>query len=37
MILVDGNPLKDINVMVDYEKSFLLIMKDGIVYKNTLK
>lgn len=37
MILIDGNPLKDINVMVDYEKNFLLIMKDGIVYKNNLK
>jgi imidazolonepropionase-like amidohydrolase len=37
MILVDGNPLKDINIMVDYEKNFLLIMKDGIVYKNNLK
>lgn len=37
MILVDGNPLKDINVMVDYNKNFVLIMKDGIVYKNTIK
>jgi imidazolonepropionase-like amidohydrolase len=37
MILVDGNPLKDINLMVDYNKNFVLIMKDGIVYKNTIK
>jgi imidazolonepropionase-like amidohydrolase len=37
MILVDGNPLKDINIMVDYEKNFLLIMKDGTIYKNTIK
>jgi imidazolonepropionase-like amidohydrolase len=37
MILVDGNPLKDINVMVDYEKNFVLIMKNGVVYKNTVK
>lgn len=36
MILVDGNPLKDLNVMVDYEKNFLLIIKDGVVYKNTI-
>jgi imidazolonepropionase-like amidohydrolase len=36
MILVDGNPLKDINVMVDYEKNFVLIIKDGKIYKNTL-
>jgi imidazolonepropionase-like amidohydrolase len=37
MIIVDGNPLKDINLMVDYNKNFVLIMKDGIVYKNTIK
>jgi imidazolonepropionase-like amidohydrolase len=37
MILIDGNPLKDISLMVDYEKNFLLIMKNGVVYKNTIK
>jgi imidazolonepropionase-like amidohydrolase len=37
MILVDGNPLKDINVMVDYAKNFVLIMKDGVIYKNSLE
>jgi len=36
MILVDGNPLKDINVMVDYDKNFLLIIKNGEVFKNTI-
>ena len=36
IILVDGNPLKDINLMVDYEKNFVLIIKDGKIYKNTL-
>jgi imidazolonepropionase-like amidohydrolase len=36
MILVDGNPLKDINLMVDYNKNFVLIIKDGKIYKNTL-
>jgi imidazolonepropionase-like amidohydrolase len=36
VILVDGNPLKDINLMVDYEKNFVLIIKDGKIYKNTL-
>lgn len=36
MILVDGNPLKDINVMVDYTKNFVLIVKNGVVYKNTI-
>ena len=37
MILVDGNPLQDINLIADPEKNFLLIMKDGVVYKNTIK
>lgn len=36
MILVNGNPLKNINLMVDYEKNFVLIIKDGKIYKNTL-
>jgi imidazolonepropionase-like amidohydrolase len=36
LILVNGNPLKDINVMVDYDKNFVLILKDGKIYKNTL-
>jgi imidazolonepropionase-like amidohydrolase len=36
LILVDGNPLKDINLMVDYTKNFVLIIKDGIIYKNNL-
>lgn len=37
MILVDSNPLKNINVMVDYDKNFVLIIKNGVVYKNTIK
>lgn len=37
MILVDGNLLKNINLMAEPEKNFVLIMKDGVVYKNTIK
>ncbi|MDX2314628.1 MAG: amidohydrolase family protein [Gammaproteobacteria bacterium] len=37
LLIVEGNPLEDIEVMVDYENNFKLIMKDGKVYKNTLK
>jgi imidazolonepropionase-like amidohydrolase len=37
MILVDSNPLKNLDLMEDYERNFVLIMKDGIVYKNSLK
>jgi imidazolonepropionase-like amidohydrolase len=36
MIVIDANPLKDINVMVDYNKNFVLIIKDGKIYKNSL-
>jgi imidazolonepropionase-like amidohydrolase len=34
LILVDGNPLEDINLVADPEKNFLVIMKDGRIYKN---
>jgi imidazolonepropionase-like amidohydrolase len=37
LLIVEGNPIDDINVMVDSENNFKLIMKDGKVYKNTLK
>lgn len=37
LILVDGNPLQNINLIADPDKNFLLIMKDGVVYKNILK
>ena len=36
IILVDGNPLEDIEIMVEPGKNFALIMKDGLIYKNTL-
>ena len=37
MILVDGNPLEDISVLAEYDKNIKLVMKDGKIYKNTLK
>jgi imidazolonepropionase-like amidohydrolase len=36
LLLVDGNPLENISLVADPERSFLLIMKDGRIYKNTL-
>lgn len=36
MILVNGNPLKDLNLVADPDKNFALIMKDGKIYKNTI-
>jgi imidazolonepropionase-like amidohydrolase len=37
LILVDGNPLENINVIVNPEKNFVLIMKNGEVIKNTIQ
>jgi imidazolonepropionase-like amidohydrolase len=36
MILVDGNPLKNLDLVGNPEKNFVLIVKDGVVYKNTI-
>lgn len=36
LIIVDGNPLKDLSLVGDPGNNFVLIMKDGIVYKNKL-
>jgi imidazolonepropionase-like amidohydrolase len=35
LLLVDGNPLENINLVAD-PKNFLIIMKDGVTYKNAL-
>ncbi len=37
LIIVDGNPLEDLNLVADPEKNFVVIMKDGKVYKNTIE
>jgi imidazolonepropionase-like amidohydrolase len=37
VLLIDGNPLNDLNVMVDYTKNYVMIIKNGVIYKNTLK
>jgi imidazolonepropionase-like amidohydrolase len=37
LLLVDGNPLENISVVTDPDKNFLVIMKDGKIYKNTLR
>ena len=36
LLLVDGNPLENINLVADPGKNFLVIMKDGRVYKDLL-
>lgn len=36
LLLVDGNPLQDIGLIGDPERNFLVIMKDGVVFKDTV-
>jgi imidazolonepropionase-like amidohydrolase len=36
LILVDGNPLENLDIIGDADKNFVGIMKDGKIYKHTL-
>ena len=36
LLLVDGDPLENIKLVEDPGKNFLVIMKDGTIYKNTV-
>jgi len=36
LLLVEGNPLKDLRVVTDRE-NLKIIMKDGKIYKNTIE
>lgn len=36
LLLVDGDPLADIGLVADPAKNFLVIMKDGTIFKNSL-
>ena len=37
LLLVDGDPLANIELIADPGKNFKIIMKDGRIYKNTLQ
>ena len=37
LLLVDGDPLENIDLVADPAKNFLIIMKDGKIYKNTVQ
>ena len=37
LLLVEGNPIENISLIADPSKNFVLIMKDGKIYKNTIK
>jgi len=36
LLLVDGDPIANINLIADPEKNFVMIVKDGKLYKNSL-
>jgi len=37
LILVDGNPLDNLDLVADPARNFVVIMKDGVIYKNTVR
>lgn len=37
LLLVDGNPLDNLDLVAEPDKNFIVIMKDGKIYKNTLR
>jgi len=37
LVFVDGNPLENLDLIVDPAKIFVVIMKDGKIYTNTIK
>lgn len=36
LLIVDGNPVEDLDLLTD-KKNMRVIMKDGVIYKNTLE
>lgn len=36
LLLINGDPLQDISILVDYRKNVALIMKDGVIYKDVI-
>ena len=36
LLLIKGNPLDDMELFKDYDTNLLVIMKDGVIYKNIL-
>ncbi len=37
LLLVEGDPTADINVLKDHEKNFVVVMKDGTIFKDILR
>ncbi|MFA7615966.1 MAG: hypothetical protein WCY16_05245 [Weeksellaceae bacterium] len=37
VFLMDDIPIKDLSLIADPDKNFLVIVKDGVIYKNLTK
>jgi imidazolonepropionase-like amidohydrolase len=37
LLLVDGDPIANIKLVEDPDRNFVMIMKDGRIYKNALR
>jgi imidazolonepropionase-like amidohydrolase len=37
LLLVDGDPIANLDLITDPEKNFVVVMKDGRIYKNTVR
>lgn len=37
LVVIEGNPLENIDILLDYKNNMKLIVTDGKVWKNTLK
>ena len=37
LLVVDGNPIDNIDLVAKPDKNFMIIMKDGKIYKDTLR
>jgi imidazolonepropionase-like amidohydrolase len=37
LLLVDGDPTKDIQLLGDPDRNLVVIVKNGVIYKNTLR
>lgn len=37
ILLINGNPLENLEILLNPEDNLLLIMKDGKIYKNILE
>lgn len=37
LLVVKGDPTQDVSILADYETSLLVVMKDGVIYKDRLE